>query len=96
MNAVHTEWKAAQAAACRHDTQALPPGRVVSDSHNSDGSSAHHGSTRHWPRTADEAFRTPRWRDPLDGPYRPPNHLLDAVKWLVVVVIALAMVGLAL
>ncbi|MCB1998419.1 MAG: hypothetical protein KDG57_21535 [Rhodoferax sp.] len=25
---------------------------------------------RRWPRTVDEAFHTPAWRTPIEGPYR--------------------------
>ena len=44
-------------------------------------------------RTEGEAFRTASWRNPIEGPYHRPRWLLEAVRWALVVLAALAMVG---
>lgn len=98
MNALHQQWKADQARPRphRHDTARLPVGGFYSvPGHVGDEPS---NSTRRWPRTIDEAFRTPEWREPLHGPYRAPSALGDALWWLAVIAIALvlAAVGAAL
>ena len=38
-------------------------------------------------------FRTASWRNPIEGPYHRPRRLLEAVRWALVFVIALALVG---
>ena len=48
---------------------------------------------RRFPRTEGEAFRTVSWRNPIEGPYHRPRWLLEAVRWALVVLAALAMVG---
>ena len=48
---------------------------------------------RRFPRTEGEAFRTASWRNPLEGPYHRPRWLLEAVRWALVVLAALALVG---
>ena len=50
-------------------------------------------TTRRFPRTEGEAFRTASWRNPIEGPYHRPRWLLEAVRWALVVLAALAMVG---
>lgn len=65
MSAVHREWAAAQAA--RHDTALLPAGGFHSAAGVVDDEQLN--TTRRWPRSVDEAFRTAEWRDPVDGPY---------------------------
>lgn len=47
-------------------------------------------TTRHWPRTADEAFKTPAWRCPMQGPYRAPPAWRGHSHWLLVAVVLLA------
>ncbi len=44
-------------------------------------------------RDEGEAFRTASWRNPIEGPYHRPRWLLEAVRWALVFVIALALVG---
>lgn len=53
-------------------------------------------TTRHYARGVDEAFRTPTWRSGFDGPYHGTRHLRAPVRWIVVVLIALALVGVQL
>ena len=50
-------------------------------------------TTRRFARTEGEAFRTASWRNPIEGPYHRPRWLLEAVRWALVVLAALAMVG---
>ena len=56
-------------------------------------SAAVNDTTRRFPRTEGEAFRTASWRNPIEGPYHRPRRLLEAVRWALVFVIALALVG---
>lgn len=85
---------------CRHDTTRLPVGGF----HRAPGRTedAPNDTTRHWPRSLDEAFRTPAWRDPMEGPYQRRSALagtlIDMVWWLAVIAISftLALIGAAL
>ena len=56
-------------------------------------SAAVNDTTRRFARTEGEAFRTASWRNPIEGPYHRPRWLLEAVRWALVFVIALALVG---
>ena len=56
-------------------------------------SAAVNDTTRRFPRTEGEAFRTASWRNPIEGPYHRPRGLLEAVRWALVVLAALAMAG---
>lgn len=50
-------------------------------------------TTRRFPRTEGEAFRTASWRNPVEGPYHPPSRWLVALQWVAVVLLALLLVG---
>ena len=56
-------------------------------------SAAVNDTTRRFPRTEGEAVRSASWRNPIEGPYHRPRGLLEAVRWALVVLAALAMVG---
>lgn len=50
-------------------------------------------TTRHWPRTTDEAFRTPAWRCPVQGPYRAPPAWRAHTHWLLLAAVLLAVLA---
>ncbi len=50
-------------------------------------------TTRRFPRTEGEAFRTASWRNPVEGPYHRPRWLFEVLRWALVMLAALAMVG---
>ena len=58
-------------------------------------------TTRHYARTLDEAFKTPAWRTPVQGPYRRGSRLRahlarHALRWaLLLLGAALLIEGLA-
>ena len=56
-------------------------------------SAAVNDTTRRFPRTEGEAFRTASWRNPIEGPYYGRALWRRALGWALVCVIALAMVG---
>lgn len=56
-------------------------------------SAAVNDTTRRFPRTEGEAFRTAAWRDPFEGPYQRERPWRDALGWLLVVLVALLMAG---
>lgn len=56
-------------------------------------SAAVNDTTRRFPRTEGEAFRTASWRNPVEGPHYGRALWRDALRWALVVVIALAMAG---
>ncbi|WP_448252877.1 hypothetical protein [Ottowia oryzae] len=111
MSAVHRDWLNSQAhptpirklpasatapATCpwRHNTHSLARDEVRVVLGGEAG--AEFDTVRRFARTEGEAFRTPEWRDPISGPYSNPNPIAEALRWAVVVVIALAMVGATL
>ena len=77
---------------CRHDTRRLPPDGFHAEAGQVEGDDV----TRRWPRTFDEAFKTPEWRNPVDGPYERPRLGADIVRWCVVVVVAVLLIGATL
>ena len=59
-------------------------------------------SRQRFPRTFDEAFRTPAWFDPVEGPYKrgaqaahPHSHWVVLAVVLLALCLALAMGGAA-
>lgn len=53
-------------------------------------------TTRRWPRTTDEAFHTPAWRCPVQGPYRAAPAWRAHTHWMLVAAVLLAVaVGVA-
>ncbi len=58
MSAQHRQWVAEQAS--------QPP--VINALH--ENGFWLNDTTRHYTRTLDEAFKTPAWRNPVQGPYR--------------------------
>lgn len=91
-SAIHTEWKAAQATtAHRVDTQRLAAGACITETR----SSAVPDTLRRWPRTLDDAYRPPEWRNGVSGPYRRHSVLPDLAWWFAVVLISftLAVIG---
>ncbi len=53
-------------------------------------------TTRRFPRTEGEAFRTASWRNPFEGPYHREATWRDLLRWIVVVLLALLMIGVQL
>lgn len=53
-------------------------------------------TTRHYARTQDEAFKTPAWRNPVQGPYRRAPSGWRPMGWLAVVLLLAVAAGLTL
>lgn len=53
-------------------------------------------TTRHYARTFDAAFKTPAWRNPVQGPYRRPPSGWRPLRWLAVALLLAVAAGLAL
>ena len=83
---------AATGHGARHDTAQLPPGGV----YQSPGPDLADDGGRHWPRSFDEAFRTPEWRNPVDGPYSRPSPPRVALELVAAALVGLALVGVML
>lgn len=93
MSAVHREWAAAQAA--RHDTALLPAGGFHSAAGVVDDEQLN-TTTRRWPRSVDEAFRTAEWRDPVDGPYSRAGFIENMLWGVLGVLGAVLLLGVML
>ncbi|MFV0678974.1 hypothetical protein [Ottowia sp.] len=50
-------------------------------------------TTKRFARTADEAFKTPAWRNPIDIPERPSVTWHEVATWVLVVLLALLAVA---
>lgn len=49
-----------------------------------------------WPRTEAEAFKTPEWHNPLQGPYRRARAIPDAVwYWAALILCVIAFAALS-
>jgi len=92
MSALHKAWLAEQAEQPTLHENGFwlnPPQPPVND------------TTRHYARTLDEAFKTPAWRTPVQGPYRRGSRLRahlarHALRWaLLLLGAALLIEGLA-
>ena len=53
-------------------------------------------TTRRFPRTEGEAFRTASWRNPVEGPYHRESVWRDLLGWVAVVALGLILVGVQL
>jgi hypothetical protein len=53
-------------------------------------------TTRRYPRTEGEAFRTASWRNPVEGPYHAAHPWRHAVGWVLVLLAALTLAGVQL
>ena len=56
-------------------------------------SAAVNDTTRCFPRTEGEAFRTASWRNPVEGPYHRESVWRDLLGWVAVVALGLILVG---
>jgi hypothetical protein len=98
MNDLHRQWARTSQAAAPHvhqhyDTSHVPTGSCC---HVPGQVEDANPTTRHWPRTTDEAFRTPAWRDPVSGPFERPGPIRGALELLAAALLALALVGVFL
>lgn len=73
MSQVHQEWKEQQAepAGWQNNGFWLHAPRNEREAHAAiEAPITGREPARRWPRTTDEAFKTPAWRNPVQGPYR--------------------------
>lgn len=101
MSAVHREWLDSQAtapAASAQHAQHLDASRLPAGScHHVPGLVEDVNPTeRRWPRTVDEAFRTPAWRNAVSGPWDRPSPIRVALELFAAALVGLALVGVML
>lgn len=90
MSALHRAWLADEAA--RPTPPWVPRGLAATPVAAPVGPGT--DTVRRHPRTLDEAFRTPAWRTPVQGPYRRAHPLRQALGWVALALLALAAGGL--
>lgn len=99
MNAIHQEWLHSQAQQASTPRPCHELG--VCHGRPGPGCTYRNDTTRHYARTLDEAFKTPAWRTPVQGPYRRGSRLRahlarHALRWaLLLLGAALLIEGLA-